>query len=180
MNGLIFPHPPFGRVPGVALAALALLGLALPRPAAAQQPPQNQVPLKANLVGPLTPRFVIPLEPEIRLGTYTADGTSDQLGPVKLVEANTLRLGPDGTLLSVTDGIGVLTAANGDALFLTYSGLVTSQTGSDATAEFAFTITGGRGRFLGATGSGVIHCATQSAQKQFTRVFEGTITPLKQ
>jgi hypothetical protein len=180
MNRLIFPHPLFGRVPVFAVAALALLGLALPRPAAAQQPPQNQVPLKASLVGPLTPRFVIPLEPEIRLGTYTADGTADPLGPVKLVEANTLRLGPDGRLLSVTDGIGVLTAANGDALFLTYSGLVTSQAGSDATAEFAFTITGGRGRFLGATGSGVIHCATQSAQKQFTRVFEGTITSLKQ
>jgi hypothetical protein len=157
----------------LALTALVMLSLALP--AVAQQPPTNLVALKANLTGPLTPRFVIPLEPEMRLGTFTADGTSDLLGAVKYVEANTLHMGADGTPLSLTDGVGVLTAANGDALFVAYSGLVRTATDAD----FAFTINGGRGRYLGATGSGVIHCSIHPDQKNFTRVFDGMITAPK-
>jgi hypothetical protein len=158
----------------LALTALAALGLVLP--AVAQQPPTNRVALKASLTGPLTPRFVIPMEPEIRLGTFTADGTSDPMGAVKFVEANTVQVGIDGTLLAVTDGKGVLTAANGDALFISYSGLVLP---NGTEADFAFTITGGRGRFLGASGSGKIHCVVHADQKNFTRDFDGMISTPK-
>jgi hypothetical protein len=173
MNRHTYPHSPFRRVAGLALAALAMLGLARLCPVFAQQPSRNLVPLKLSLTGPLTPRFVIPLEPEIRLGTFTADGTSDLLGAVKFVEANTVHVGADGKLLAVTDGKGVLTGANGDALFISYSGLVLP---SQVDADFAFTVTGGRGRFLGATGSGVIHCSIHADQKNFTRAIEGMVS----
>lgn len=155
----------------LALTALAALGLALP--GVAQQPSTNRVALKASLSGPLTPRFVIPLELEIRLGTFTAEGTSELLGAVKFVEANTVQIGAEGKGISVTDGKGVLTAANGDALFISYSGLVLP---SGTAAELAYVITGGRGRFLGATGSGMIHCVTDAGQQKLTREFEGSVS----
>jgi hypothetical protein len=160
---------PYGL--SLALTSLVLLGLALP--ALAQQPSTNRVALKASLTGPLTPRFVIPLEPEIRLGNFTAEGTSDLLGAVKLIEANTVQMGTEGKGIAVTDGKGVMTAANGDALFLSYSGLVLP---SGTAADFAFVITGGRGRFVGATGSGVIHCVQYADQQNFTRVIDGTVS----
>jgi hypothetical protein len=160
----------------LALTAFVLLGLAHSYPAVAQQPPTDQVALKASLTGAVNPRFVIPLQPEIRIGNFTAEGTSDLLGTVTYVETNTLQMGVDGKGLSVTDGKGVMTAANGDAVFVTYSGPVTLDTPAKSTAEFTFTIIGGRGRFLGATGSGLIHCATDPGQKTFTRVFDGTVT----
>jgi hypothetical protein len=157
----------------LALTSLVLLSLAHPCPAGAQQPTRNMVALKASLTGPLTPRFVIPLDPEIRLGTLTAEGTSDLLGAVKFVEANTVQIGAEGKGISVTDGKGVLTAANGDALFITYSGLVLP---SGTAAELAYVITGGRGRFVGATGSGMIHCVTDAAQQKITRDIEGSVS----
>jgi hypothetical protein len=152
------------------LTALTLTGLTLL--ASAAQPPENLIPLKASTVGPNTPRFVIPLEPEIRLGTFTAEGEAALLGgPVTTVETNTVNMSVDGKVLSVTEGIAVLSAANGDALFLNFHGPATSAT----SGEFTFTVSGGRGRFLGATGSGVIHCTTQPEQKTVTRVIEGMV-----
>jgi hypothetical protein len=155
----------------LALTSVVLLGLSLP--AVAQQPARNMVPLKASVTGPLTPRFVIPLEPEIRVGTYTAEGTSDLLGAVKFVEVNTVQMGAEGKGISVTDGKGVLTVANGDALFISFSGLVLP---SGTEGEFAFVITGGRGQFLGATGSGRIHCVQYADQQKLTREFEGSVS----
>jgi hypothetical protein len=64
-----------------------------------------------------------------------------------------------------------MTAANGDALFFNYSGLFRG-TGF----ELAFTITGGKGRFLGGTGSGVIRRSVDAAANKLTDVFEGTVS----
>jgi hypothetical protein len=155
----------------LALTSLALLGLSLP--AVAQQPVRNMVPLKASLSGPLTPRFVIPVEPAIAVGTYSAEGTSDLLGAVKFVEVNNVQMGTAGKGIAVTDGKGVITAANGDALFVSFNGLVLP---SGTEGEFAFVITGGRGRFLGATGSGRIRCVADAGQNRLTRDFEGSVS----
>ena len=46
---------------------------------------------------------------------------------------------------------------------------------SPTTAEFSFTVTGGRGAYLGATGNGVIHCMVQPDPKTFSRVIEGSV-----
>ena len=96
-----------------------------------------------------------------------------KLGPVNPVEANTFHTAVDGTGIFATDGIGVLIAAKGDALFFNYRGPITNAEAT--TSVFALTVCGGRGRFQSASGSGVIRCALQPDQKTFTRVFDGTV-----
>jgi hypothetical protein len=171
---------PMVRVTALALGVVALENLAGLGPLqnltglwGRAHPSQHRMPIKASLMGRLTPRFVIPLEQPIKLGNFSAEGSSDLLGPVNLVEANTLHTAVDGKSIFVTDGIGVLTAAKGEALFLNYRGPITNAEAT--TADFAVTVCGGRGRFQGASGSGVLHCALQPDQKTFTRVFDGTV-----
>jgi hypothetical protein len=48
----------------------------------------------------------------------------------------------------------VLIAANGDSVFVTYSGILTAQPSNPHRITGQFTITGGTGRFVGATGGG--------------------------
>jgi len=82
--------------------------------------------------------------------------------------------------LALTDGVVVITAANGDAIFIRYSGLARppAVAGEFAEGEKAFTVTGGRGRFVGATGNGVIHDSVQGGPGNisFTSTFDGMIT----
>jgi hypothetical protein len=62
-------------------------------------------------------------------------------------------------------------AEGGNAIFIKYSGLV-----RPAGAEFGYTVTGGRGRFAGATGSGVILCVRDREKGVQMRTFEGTLS----
>jgi hypothetical protein len=54
-------------------------------------------------------------------------------------------------------GTGTLVAANGDKLFLTRTGVVCPQPDGTIPGDLPYTITGGTGRFEGATGSGIVH-----------------------
>ena len=89
----------------------------------------------------------------------TADagsGTLAHLGRFTMVASETV----DFATSSVTDGVFTLTAANGDTVRGTYSGtILPGLVGYHVTGP----ITGGTGRFLGATGS---------------IVFDGTFDPL--
>ncbi len=80
-----------------------------------------------------------------------------------------------GATLSTASNTTVYTAANGDQLFVSWTGTATSS-GPDATFSGPETITGGTGRFAGATGStlvtGTASFATMTGQ--FTSV--GTIS----
>ena len=71
-------------------------------------------------------------------------------------------------------GTATLTAANGDQIFTTFSGTLTSLGGTVVDVVFENTITGGTGRFEGATGSftntGIANTATFSANTTFTGV----------
>jgi hypothetical protein len=162
----------------LALTALALLGLA--RPGSAQQPStQNLVPFKAAAVV-TTDSIMIPLTPPIVPTRVTySSGQSDLLGPFTGIAHQITRLNPDGTRLSITDGIGVWTAASGDSIFLSYSGLFPSITPEMITFQKAIVITGGTGRFAGASGSGVLNGVSDLVKKQTTMTFEGKITAPK-
>jgi hypothetical protein len=132
----------------VALTILALVGLALP--AVAQQAPKDMVPLKFVVTGTFPTPFVVPVEPPIWILNVSGwTGEAEGIGPITYVESSTAQLGVDGALLSINNATAVITAANGDAIFLRFSGLVRS-TGCD----HQFVVTGGKGRFAGATGSG--------------------------
>jgi hypothetical protein len=159
---------------GLALTALALLGIALPGRAA-----QNLVPFKATAVV-TSDSIMIPLTPPIApTRVMYSNGQSDLLGPFTGLAHQITRLNPDGTRLSITDGIGVWTAANGDSIFLSYSGLYGSVTPEQITFQKAIAITGGTGRFAGASGSGILNGVGDLVKKQTTMTFEGMITPPK-
>jgi hypothetical protein len=53
----------------------------------------------------------------------------------------------------VQTGSGTLTAANGDVLVVTFSGIITDTSPTHNTSTSVFTITGGTGRFEDATGT---------------------------
>jgi hypothetical protein len=156
----------------LALTALALLGVAVPM--MAQQAPQDMIPFKATLTGSINPAFVIPIEPPIASDSQTSTGQATELGQVTYTEHSITHFGPDGKIAFISDGTSALVAANGDAVFLTYSGLL-----SGAGAQFGYTITGGRGRFKGATGSGVVLCVRDKAKNEFVRTFDGTLSAPK-
>jgi hypothetical protein len=163
------------RISALAGSTLALLALAL---TAVAQAPTDQVPFKAT-VGPYVGDvFVVPVSPPIASGRTNAKGEATLLGPVTYLDLHTIQLGVDGGPLFFKDGIGVMTAANGDALFITRSGL-SRATPTGVTGEFGYIVTGGRGRFAGATGSGVGHQVFDRSKNEATVVFEGTISAPK-
>jgi hypothetical protein len=163
----------------LALTALALTGLAVP--GRAQQPSAlNLVPFKATAVV-TSDSMMIPVSPPVAATRVSySSGQSDLLGPFTGMAHQITRLNPDGTRLSITDGIGVWTTASGDSIFLSYSGLfLPPTTPGFYSFQKAITITGGTGRFAGASGSGVLNGVTDIAKKHATITLEGMITAPK-
>jgi hypothetical protein len=157
------------------LALVALVLLASVTAAQSQQVPQDLVTFKATIGGPLLPGFTIPTEPPMVSDDQTTSGQASEIGQVTFFEHSVAHLGPEGRAVFVSNGIGALVAANGDAIFLKFSGLV-RPTG----AEFGYTVTGGRGRFSGATGSGTILCVRNREKMEQSRTFEGVISRPRQ
>jgi hypothetical protein len=140
----------------LALTILALLGLAHPCPVGAQQPPANQVPFKFSLVE-IGEAFLLPFNPPMLSVHLTAAGEAVPLGQYTFAAHQFVRLGVRGEPVACTDGIGVLTGSGGDAIYITYSGLHHPMADPKVVGdEFTFVITGGSGRFAGASGSGTM------------------------
>jgi hypothetical protein len=165
-----------GRM-SLALTLLTLVGLTVP--ALAAEAPKGMVAFKATITGGLPDLFVVPLDPPVAFGRVTAQGQASVLGPVSYIEAHVGRLDVNGFPAAITDAVSVMTAANGDAVFLSYSGLARPVT-DGLTAEMAFTIRGGRGRFSGASGSGIVTVALNSVKKEMVCTMDGVISePIK-
>jgi hypothetical protein len=80
------------------------------------------------------------------------------------------------TGVGTATGHAVLTAANGDQLYATFTGTGVVA-GGVATVVETYTITGGTGRFAGATGSFTMNRSVQQATTHVsTGTFSGTIT----
>jgi hypothetical protein len=171
---------------GPALTLLSLLVLAVP--GRAQQPNKtsaNLVPFKFT-TAEAGDAFAIPVNPPmLAVRSSFAHGQSDLLGPFTGLGHEIAHLSADGGLSYVTDGVGVITAANGtDAVFLTWAGLVfPSATPGIVPVEAHVTITGGTGRFVGATGSGVlkesINVSADLSKGGSMYTFEGMISTPK-
>jgi hypothetical protein len=145
-----------------ALAALAVLGLA--GPAAAEQ-----APFKGSLAGvvtikPLTPPFVSVL--------VNATGNATQLGQFALAIPHTV----NRANMTAT-GTYQFVAANGDTLTANFSGkaMRTAVPGVLSIVEAAM-ITGGTGRFAGATGSFTCVRLFNTVAGTTTGSFNGTIS----
>ena len=145
------------------LAALAVLGLA--GPAAADE----QVPFKGDLEGDVT---ITPLDPPYVHVDVDATGNATHLGEFTLDilhKVNRMDRAAVGTY--------VFTAANGDMLFADFTGKATPTAipGVLYIDETA-TITGGTGRFAGATGSFTCERLFDTITGETTGSFEGTIS----
>jgi hypothetical protein len=167
----------------VSLALTALVGLGLALPGRAQQTSQssaNLVPLKFTYMS-AGDSITIPVNPPIQpTRIVISGGQSDLLGPFTGIVHSITHLGADGNIAYIDGGVGVLTAANGDAVFFTYVGVLRPPTMPGvAVVEDHLTITGGKGRFVGATGSGVLNVVIVFSKGQATGTFEGMITAPK-
>jgi hypothetical protein len=147
----------------LALAVMAVLGLA--GPARAQQ----QVPFKGSLEGVVT---VTPLQPPYVSVLVKATGNGTQLGQFTLAIPHTV----NRTNRTAT-GTYQFVAANGDTLTASFSGQATptATAGVLSIVETA-TITGGTGRFAGATGSFTCVRLYNTVTGKTTGSFNGTIS----
>jgi hypothetical protein len=125
-----------------ALLAGAMLVMALAAPASAS----DQVPFRGSLAGTAT---VTPISPPIVAVRIEATGTATYLGRFTLEAPHTVN---QATLTAV--GTYLITAANGDTITADLAGtaVMVSPPNVVAITETA-TVTGGTGRFEGATGS---------------------------
>jgi hypothetical protein len=112
-----------------------------------------EVPFKAYypVNGDATP---IPLRPCVsQVFTPGGDGLASQMG-VSLFEGNATSC----FVPTITQkGVGTLTAANGDSIFVDYTGAGEYIDAIHIVTDGTFDVTGGTGRFEGVTGSGMYH-----------------------
>jgi hypothetical protein len=130
------------------LAVLVVLGLAGPVAAG------EQVPFKGRFAGIAT----VTGGPSILSGDVLATGNATELGQFTLAIPHQVNRGTDPFPFPWTStGSYQFVAANGDTLFASFTGLVnsTGTPGVLAAVETA-TITGGTGRFAGATGGFIV------------------------
>ena len=153
----------FCSAAGVALAVVGVLGLA--GPAAAADP----VPFKGTLDGDVTHT---PVDARTDSVLVEAAGTATQLGRFEMSVPHLVDL-PTRTAA----GYYEFTAANGDKVYATFTGQAypTATPGVIYIVETA-TITGGTGRFAGATGGFVVERLYDRVAGTTTGYFEGTIS----
>ncbi len=157
----------------LALAAVALIGSATMGQDQTQDP--VPVPFKATVTGPLPDQFEVPVRPAVYSQRETGTAQADGLGAFQWTghAMQSEGAGPRTPRL-LSEGVGVMKAANGDAIFFRYGGKVIA--GIDTHhKELGFVITGGQGRYVGATGSGVFTDTVDFSMQKLTRTAEGHI-----
>jgi hypothetical protein len=162
---------------GTAAAAIAAASLA--GPGAADEMTAGFVPFKATAQGPIPDPLTIPLSPPIVSQHLQLTGSAAPLGDITHVEYHIARVGADGAFKSVSEAAGVMSNANGDAVFLSYTGLVRPTAAGGIMVESAFVITGGRGRFAGASGSGTLIANPDLVKKVVTFAWDGIVSAPK-
>jgi hypothetical protein len=147
----------------LALAVVAVLGLA--RPVAAGE----QVPFKGSLLGVVT---VTPLAPPYLSVLVEATGKANHLGKFTLEIPHVVNAA-NGT----ATGSYHFTAANGDTLTADFTGQATpTATPGVLYIEETAIITGGTGRFAHATGSFLCERLFDTVAGTTTGDFEGTVS----
>lgn len=145
------------------MTALLALGLAAPVAAA------DQVPFKGSLEGTVT---ITPLDPPFASVLIEGTGNATQLGRYSVEFIATVN---QTTRQGVGPGRLVFTAANGDTLTAEGMGQATLVAPGVLSITETASITGGTGRFAGATGSFVIERTFFVAAGLTTGSFEGTM-----
>ena len=153
----------FSSAARLALAVLAVLGLASPAAAG------EQVPFKGSLEGIVT---ITPLDPPYVHVDVDAAGKATHLGEFSLDIPHKVNRAK-GTAVGTYE----FTAANGDTLFADFTGQATpTETPGVLYIEETATITGGTGRFARAAGSFTVERLFDTITGTTTGSFEGTIS----
>lgn len=152
----------FSSAGGLALAVVIVLGLAGPVAAG------EQVPFKGSYEGD---DVGTPLVPPLVSATVEAAGIATHLGKFTFTELVTVN-----TATGMGSGIFLFTAANGDTVFGTISGQATFTPPNVLAIVELATITGGTGRFAGATGSFTVARLKNTVTGETIADFEGTIS----
>jgi hypothetical protein len=147
----------------LALALLAVVGLAGPVPAG------DRVPFKGSFEGDVTST---PLAPPFVMADVEATGEATHLGRFTL---DIPHIVDRATRTAV--GTYEFTAANGDKVYAEFTGLATpTAIPGILYIEETATITGGTGRFAGATGSFTSERLYDTIESTTIGSFEGTIS----
>ena len=135
-------HPRFAT--GLLLAGFAAVFVSAPTPASAR----DQVPFRAAFTTEVEIEFVYPFF----YISVTGQGNASHMGATTAVT--------DTQVVNVIDGSATatytLTGANGDTVVLEMIFQTTFLPRNAVTFEGTYTVTGGTGRFYGATGAGVL------------------------
>jgi len=146
-----------------AVAALAVFCLA------GQVAAGGPVPFKGDLEGDVT---ITPLDPTHVQVDVEATGNATQLGQFTLDIPHVVNRANRTAI-----GSYEFTAANGDTLFADFTGTATpTDTPGVLYIEETATITGGTGRFAGATGSFTVERLFDTVAGTTTGSFDGTIS----
>ncbi len=133
----------------------------------------DQVPFKANLVLQATIAQVNTCSSGTVLLQISGGGYATHLGATTDQQSHCQNFAT-GTF---SNGQYTFTAANGDTIFGTYSGQLVPA-GNAFVIDGQFTITGGTGRFVGATGDGSAS-GTQSVAGEANLVLLGAISSVR-
>jgi hypothetical protein len=135
--------------------AIQLAGaLALTISAAAPLIALELIPVHGSLKGTYT-ITQLQSSPPLYSGHATADGIVSSLGKATLVVDGQTTTDSSGNIVPVAGTwIATLTAANGDQVFLRYLFPANDNAAGKYTLSGEYTVTGGTGRFSGATGKG--------------------------
>jgi len=125
------------------------------------------VPFKGSLEGTVT---LTPLQPPLASVHISATGNATQLGRFTLEVPHIVNFAT-----AFGQGTFTFTAANGDTLTADFTGQAQTSTPIHSSVEDA-TITGGTGRFAGASGSFIVHRSFDPVGGTTTGSFEGTIS----
>jgi hypothetical protein len=159
------------RWPGYAVMFLALLRLS--SAVQAQEPPKDMVALKVveKTKVDAAASFTLSVDPPVDFTKYVGTTDGSPIGAATAVTTDRTQIGVDGTELWY-EGAGSWTAANGDAIYFTYVGLVDP-------AKAGFVITGGKGRFQGASGSGVFTYTESDDGAAYVTTYVGFVSAPK-
>jgi hypothetical protein len=150
---------------GLALAVAVVLGLASPVAAG------EQVPFKGRLEGDVERTF-IPGDPPRVFVDVEGSGNATHLGRFTFAAPHYVNLAT-----RTAAGSYHFEAANGDTLTADFTGQATPVAGTTLLyIEETATITGGTGRFAGATGSFTVKRLYDTATDTTVGSFEGTIS----
>jgi hypothetical protein len=147
------------------LAALAVLAVARPAPA------DDQVPFKGTWSGRTVSAAPLPDDPFVIAVVSTGTGKATHLGRYSMTSPHFSHF-----LTGLAEGEQLFTAANGDRLTASFSGYFTPNPAGFLTADLEATITGGTGRFAGATGSYTFSIAFDPATFESVATIDGTIS----